>query len=179
MEFDESTAPEALKYNFTKWGGVRGEIPEPTEAGMQAYVKFHEDLISSDQGNREDQLRAEANAITEAAAADEGSVKIEGDLPDFEDLAAPEPPKRRTLREIILGDPDEARRTAEAVGEVCQHSPSVEQIWALPYRPRVAFINWISNILLFGSPEGYRPVGTSGSPAGDSGDGSTTSPAAT
>lgn len=176
MKFDASTAPEALEYDFTPWGGVAGTIPEPTDAILQGYLKFYDDLSDSD---AEAQLRAEADALT---ARSEGKVTIDGDLPELPgaepEKAEPTPVVKRTLQEIILGDEDVARRAVDAVGELCQQSPSAEQIWALPTRIRNGFASWVSNILIWGGPEGNQPAGTSGSPAGQNGDGDTTSPAA-
>lgn len=131
MGFDASQAVEPLDYDFTQYApDARGVIPEPSQ-----------DLL--------DQFERASNAGTNELGLDQAqqmriSAAVASDSPDLARLLADLP------AEIIerMQDPNFRAATRErmldAMAELCQGTPSRDEIAALPPRVREAFQNWLA-----------------------------------
>jgi hypothetical protein len=118
MGFDASSAVVALDYDFSEYvEDAKGTIPEPTSDGFQRYFARLQE------------------AVTGLGLADLG------DDPGPEQIG-------RAL--AALGDDAFAKISEtmlDATAELCQGSPTRDQIEALPYRIRQAFFGWLQGQL--------------------------------
>jgi hypothetical protein len=66
----------------------------------------------------------------------------------------------KRLSEYLNSDTTEAdEKSLHIVADVCSNQPSFDDLQALPYRARQAFLGWIVGMLLV--PEGARPATSS------------------
>lgn len=107
-----------LRYDFKAYGGVQGMIPDPSDEMIEQY------------------LRGMRDAAKEFSAAE-----------NTEDLSAEQ------LQELL--EDDQNMRLAEAqqviaglTAELCGGSPTKEQLLALPFRVRQAFLSWLQGKLV-------------------------------
>lgn len=137
---------EDMSYDFTKWGGPKGAIPEPTEHGLTSWLKAVDDVYGSTQA--EDDLITRANKMQlELEAKKAGRAKGRAKKPD------PEPPPVTWTGLFEKNLHAEARLTA-AAGELCQNTPSEADIATLPYRVRQAFLLWLVEQYVVGGGTG-------------------------
>jgi hypothetical protein len=141
MGFNAADAVSELDWDFTKYGGGSGIVPEPSE---EMVLRFQ-------------------HRLQEIAR-----VGQEGVEPDRAVRATNKRKRRPTFSEALdylrsLGDPDEgdeeAKRVSDlivdVVAEACGDKPSAEQIKKLPHRPRQAFYGWIVGQLT--DPKAWMP----------------------
>jgi hypothetical protein len=156
MKFNAQTAAaEPLEYDFTSWGvDAKGSVPEPTREAMSTFLEFYDKIFGESQTAREEALRAQVNEMQRQQEA-AGKVVIEGDLPGADVVEEPEPepvkPSRRSVRDLILGSDEAARQFSDAVAGLCQQKPSADEIWSLPQRIRMAFIDAAIGLFINGN----------------------------
>jgi hypothetical protein len=126
--FDAATAVEQLDYDFTKYGGGKGDIPEPTTGQLASYFNEIRDIAG-----RARELQAAAKKMSEAQADDTTEDSVSDDEAQ-EIIAAMD---KFSLEEF-------QHEMSSAVARLCSDSPSEEQLAKLPYRVLQAFIKWIS-----------------------------------
>lgn len=118
-KFDAANVVEALDWDFSKFDGGKGVTPEPTEKLLAAYLRDIGNL-TTDIAKRRKDLELPEDATTEQLVEAVSKLKTSDIL---EDLFA---------------------RMAEIMAELCQQSPSAEQINKLPMRHRSAFFSYMS-----------------------------------
>lgn len=135
-KFDAATAVEIMEYDFTKYGGAAGEIPEPTTGQMNDFMV----------GMR--RVLAEARTI-------QGN---EIDSENLKDKSAEE------LGEIMDAMEENMAHAAEfnakivaLTSEFCSGSPSVEELEKLPMRVMRAFSKFLMNEI---NPKDQESEGT-------------------
>lgn len=108
-----------LRYDFKKFGGIQGMIPDPSDELIEQYMRGMRDLAKefSHEGIDTDNLSA---AEIQDLMEDDANLQI----------AAAQ------------------RRVAEITAELCQGSPTQEQILALPFRVRQGFLRWLQTRLM-------------------------------
>jgi hypothetical protein len=107
-----------LRYDFKKFGGVQGIIPDPSDEMLEAFMRRLRD-IAKEYG---------ADDIDENATAEQLQDLMEED------------------ENLRLADAQKDQ--AEAVSELCQGSPNAEQLMALPFRVRQGFMRWLQRKLM-------------------------------
>lgn len=109
-----SDAVEDLEYDFSKWGGTKGTIPEPSQKAMKKY----QGILSRIQIDISKAMRALQDAREEDVD---------------EDMVAG--------LEKAVEDAD--TRLSEALAKLCQDSPSFDDLAVLPFRVKQGFVGWI------------------------------------
>lgn len=116
-KFDAGSVLEPLDYDFTKFGGRKGTVPEPDEVVLTEFLR---------------QLAEITNAIA----------KEHFDLPD--DITREElfvKAQELTTKDIL---PELSAALTKLYSEVlCQGNPPVEELNRLPLRIRGEFFKWI------------------------------------
>lgn len=137
MGFDARTAVDPLDYTLEPYvEGATGTVPEPTDAALERYFRTLREIV------------------------------VEAGISEL-----PEDASDAQVARVFVKLPDDAietmaEKTREAVIELCQGSPSREQIKALPARPKRAFIDWLTSQL--GNPTSSTAA-TSSAPASPNG----------
>lgn len=133
--FDAGNVVEPMDWDFTKFGGGKGTIPEPSDVEMERFLRKYRTLMGA---VRDEALASVEQAEQEAKAEAEGArrgVTLEE--------------ARQLMAEIDLTDEGSefARRVSEQMLDIVvgitKGSPSREQISALPNRIRGAFFGWL------------------------------------
>jgi hypothetical protein len=113
-----------LEYNFMPYAGS-GIIPEPSAIQIQAFRQALGEML--------------------------------GDVEDSPDKPAQDDPTlfAKRLSEYLNQDTTETdEKSLHLVADVCSNQPSFDELHALPYRARQAFLGWVVGMLLV--PEGVR-----------------------
>lgn len=118
-----------IDYDFTKWGGPKGTVPEPTRAAVNKMMK---DVTKAFKDAGLGPETAEGEVLSPEQVADTMN-KVEDDEM-FEKLT-----------EVLL----------DVLAEVCGGSPSKEALAALPYRPFQGFFGYLIGNLT--NPEASAP----------------------
>lgn len=126
-KFNAGTAVESMDYDFTDFGGSTGTIPEPTSTLVDGFFSRVKALAQEVRSN----LGGNVEDLSETEAAD-ALASMDG-----------------------LGMEDYERNLAEAISDLCQSKPSVEELMLLPFRVRAAFMQWLIGQL---RPEAPRPA---------------------
>lgn len=134
-KFDASTIGGDIEYDFSKWGGPSGVVPEPPRNAVSKMMR-QISAAFKEYGLRDD--NADDDSLTPDDVAKTMS-DAEDDEETFEKLSV-------TLLDAVAG--------------VCGGSPSREVLDALPYRPFMGFFGYLIGNLT--NPEGSRS-GTSNS----------------
>lgn len=108
-----------LRYDFKKFGGTQGIIPDPSDKMI------------------EDFMRGLRDAAKEFGAEDVDT-----------DAMTPEQLQDLMDDDENLKIEEAQRKIAELLGELTQGSPSAEQLLALPFRVRQGFMRWIQGKLM-------------------------------
>jgi hypothetical protein len=125
-----------LRYDFKKFGGVQGIIPDPSDEQIEAFMRRLREIAKEFGADDAEDLDLDN------ATAEELSALLEDDS---------------NLRIA------EAQQTlCDAYGELCQGSPDATALLALPLRVRQGFMQWLQRKLL--SPEASA-ADTGASPA--------------
>lgn len=114
----------SLRYNFTAFGGVAGIIPDPSDELLDAFNKGYRDLLK------------------EYGVTEDGEEIEDSEVPDLDELE-----KRADKPTFVQQQQD----VVKLIAELCQDSPSEEQIMKLPFRVRQKFVVWLQRQLV--SPE--------------------------
>lgn len=113
----------SIEYDFTKYGGVKRPIIDPSDEMIQTYHKKVHELIrenDSDDVPSEKQLR--------------------------EDPAQLKRIIERTRK--MIESMDTHHRMVDIIAELCQNQPSSEEMLSVPYRVRIAFIRFVQRELV-------------------------------
>lgn len=137
-KFDAATAVELLEYDFSKYGGTKGEVQEPTTGKVSDFFN-------------------NMRAVIQEVRALQGSA---GDLQSpAEDMSEEEIAQRMAaIEEASEGAQHFQQRTIELLAELCGAewedrgedervlvggAPSLDDLSRLPYRVLQAFSRWI------------------------------------
>jgi hypothetical protein len=118
--FDASTIVEELDYDFTKFGGKKGKIPEPSDEQIAALYAGMDKLVKEVAGEH---------------------VKLP-DNPSAEDLVI-------ALNQLTLGESYRPMLDGmtQLYADVCSGTPSVAELNQLPPRIRGLFFQWVAKEL--------------------------------
>ena len=121
----------SLEYNFEPYAG-KGTIPEPSSFQITSFRKGLAQMV-------------------EYAARNE-DIDV-----DVEKLPTAEYAKR--LSNLLREDTSEYdEKVLQMIADVCSNTPSYDDLTALPFRARQAFLGWIIGALII--PEASRPATT-------------------
>lgn len=144
-KFNAEECVEAMEWDFTKYGGGKGVIPEPSDLQMERFLRKYTILVT----------QAAQAAATRTIEVDQG---ILDRLQDAEEPILNEDgtPKMRVLtleqaievmKQIDVVGTDTSPAISEAMLDlmctITKNSPSKAQIKKLPNRPRGAFFGWL------------------------------------
>lgn len=142
MGFDAGAVVEPLDYDFTKFGGSKGTIPEPSDKAIDQLFK---DIATA--------MRTIVDKINPGGKdlAVEEVLLAMADLPEAADI----------------GYADMMHELAKAFAKLCQNQPPVTQMMKLPLRIRMRFFTWLVTEI---RPEDFgaatrNPAQVSGPPA--------------
>lgn len=128
-KFDAGTAVEAMEYDFTKYGGGAGIIPEPSGDVLDEFMQALAASMSTVQDvtnlGEIDTTDGEAVAAALAAIKDQDTIKQVDD------------------------------ELTELVARLTQGQPSADDIATLPFRVKQAFIGWLVGQL---NPQAEAPA---------------------
>jgi hypothetical protein len=128
--FNAATVVEALDWTFEPFvPGARGQIQEPTDDQIDAYLKSLKDLTASVRDKVPD-VPDGADPVDLMAAIDDLDATV--------------------VRELT-------EKMAEICAALCSGAPSQEQILALPPRRRTMFYGWLQQEVM--SPEAAPAAG--------------------
>ena len=113
--FDASTVCEGLDWDFSKFDGGKGTIPEPSDRAIAAFFK---------------EMSALTKKLIEKAEIP--------DAPSAEDVlrALADIPESELFMEMVSG-------TAKSYAKLCSNQPTVTQLNKLPMRVRFRFYAWL------------------------------------
>lgn len=128
-KFTAGTAVEALDYDFTDYvPGCAGTIPEPTTEQIETYFDRAREVAQ--------EVMAVKNKMDKVKNADgDGST---------ENLTEEEVTEIVTDLEEIDVHGLQAKMV-DLIADLCSQQPTAEQITALPFRVRQAFIKWVGS----------------------------------
>ena len=112
-KFDAAQAVEALEYDFTKYGGTAGVIPEPTDTLLNGFFQAQRDTLKVLGVTDASQLRNRETMMQVMANLPEDAMEKMGEL------------------------------SMESIATLCQGTPALEEIRKLPPRVRNAFMGWL------------------------------------
>lgn len=130
--FDAGNAVEPMDWDFTKFGGGKGTIAEPSDVEMERFLRKYRTLMGA---VRDEALASLKQSEEESVAAERSPVTLEE--------------AKQLMAEIDLTEEQSefARRISEQmldiVCSITKDSPSREQIGKLPNRIRGAFYGWL------------------------------------
>jgi hypothetical protein len=127
-KFDASSIGGELEYDFSKWGGSKGVIPEPPRFAVSRMLK------------RVDELFVELGL----RKAGDSEVKTPDDVIETMEKVNEEEVFEK-MQDGLL----------EILAEVCGGSPSREDLEKLPYRPFQGFFGYLMGELT--NPEASKP----------------------
>jgi hypothetical protein len=133
--FDAAKAVEPLDWNFEKFDGGSGTIPEPSERDLQTFTRKFRKLMQAilKEGSRVAKVEQErAKAEETAEEGEEATITLADALAALEDPDMPE----ETAMMVI-------DKMSEIVAELAHGSPTLETITGLPSRIRAAFFSWL------------------------------------
>jgi hypothetical protein len=113
-----------LRYDFKAYGGVMGRIPDPSDEMIEQFMT---------------RLREIAREF-----GDEELEQVDLDNASAEEINA------LLAEDSNLQIAEAQRAMCDAVGELCQGSPSADQLLALPLRVRQGFMQWLQRKLFAG-----------------------------
>lgn len=109
-----------LRYDFTKWSGKQGVIPDPSDELIEQFMRGMRDTAK--------EYQSEGGADVESLSAAE-----------LQELMDDDSNMRITEAQAAI-----AKLTADLV----QNSPSADELLALPFRVRQGFLRWLQGKLL-------------------------------
>lgn len=118
--FDASSIVEPLDYDFTKFGGRKAEIPEPSQETLVAFYAEMDEL-----------LKSVAGAFVELPKN-----------PSAQDLV-------ESLNQLTMHESYEPMLNGmtKLYAGVCANSPSEEELMMLPPRIRALFFQWFTKMM--------------------------------
>lgn len=119
-KFDAGTQVEELEWDFTKYNGEHGVIPEPTTAQIKTYFNDVREVAKQVQG-----LRLQAEKAETGDLSDEETAEI---LASMEQLDM----------EKFQGE------MKDALAKLCSGFPGRAQLDLLPHRILQAFMQWVT-----------------------------------
>ena len=114
----------ALRYDFKKWGGIMGQIPDPSDEQIEQLMHRLREIAKEFGDEELDGLDLDEASASELQAVLDSDAKLR--------LA------------------DAQRALCEAYGELCQGSPDATALLSLPLRVRQGFFGWLQQKLLSG-----------------------------
>lgn len=159
--FNAETVVEPMDWDFTKYGGGKGTIPEPSDIEVERFLKKYQLLVTQTLMAAQIKAADQLDGVIEQERAKRPK-------PDGEQ-AEDEPAKLLTLQESIevmsridsdelLSSPEAAEALVGLFASICKGSPSKDQILLLPHRIRGAFYGWVMGQLT--NPDFSAAVGT-------------------
>lgn len=109
-----------LRYDFKKFGGVQGVIPDPSDEQIETFMR---------------NMRDTAKEFGQDESVDPDSMSAEELQELMEDEAALQ------IKEAQV-------KISGLVGDLCSSSPSADELLALPLRVRQGFMRWLQGKLL-------------------------------
>lgn len=107
-----------LRYDFTAFGGVTGVIPDPSDEKLEAFNTAYMELL------------------------DKYGVGADVDKDD------PDAVKDAIERNKDVSFIEQQKEMMELIAELCDHSPSLEELQKLPFRVRQVYLGWIQRELI-------------------------------
>lgn len=107
-----------LRYDFTAFGGVTGIIPDPSDEKLEAFNTAYMELLDK-YGVGEDVDKDDPDAVKDAIERNKDVSFIE-----------------------------QQKEMMELIAELCDHSPSLEELQKLPFRVRQVYLGWIQRELI-------------------------------
>lgn len=139
-KFDAATAVEALEYDFTAYGGSKGQIQEPSTGAVNAFFNNMKAMFKEVKG-----LQALANVDVEEL--DEGQMgDLVGKMEDVGDISSKfQEHSTGALAELCGATwvPDEDAEDPKEQGHYEGGSPTHEDLKKLPFRVNQAFTQWL------------------------------------
>lgn len=139
-KFVAETSVEALEYDFAKYlpddPDAVGVIPEPTTGQLEAYFNSMRAMASK---IRDLQQKVKGLEAQSKSGEEVDNDEMERVLAEMDELSFAE----------YQGD------MVAAVSDLCSNKPTVDQIGALPFRVKQAFIQWITGEF---RPEAQAPT---------------------
>lgn len=108
-----------LRYDFKAYGGVQGIIPDPSDTKIEEFMRGMRDAAQEFSTEEVDVDNLTAEELQELMA-DDSNLRI------------------KDAQDTMMG----------LLGELCDGSPSKEQLLALPLRVRMRFTRWLQEKLL-------------------------------
>lgn len=124
--FQAAGAVEPLEYDFTQYvPDAKGVIPEPTTGQIQDYFNSAREMAKEVQG-----IRAQADRVQ--AADGDADAFSEEEIAEIVDQ----------MENLDIGE--YTGKVVTMVAALCSDQPNADQINALPFRVRQAFVKWVS-----------------------------------
>lgn len=150
-KFDAATAVEDLEYDFTKYGGGAGVIPEPSTGAVNQFFAQMRILLNEAKGLMPNAEQNEEMSPEEMAETLEGMDDTMAKAAEFQG------------------------RSAAAISALCSGEPSTEDLEKLPLRVSREFTKWLvrqinpkaeegpNNVQVLPAPQDRRPATKSSS----------------
>jgi hypothetical protein len=140
MGFVADKAVEPLDWDFSKYGAGSGTSPEPSTAEIERFNRKWRALVQALLAMRNAAITAETSE-TEEMSPEQAKQK----LLEYQGISLDDALQRLSSElddETLPGVDEVITHMAQLIAEVAKDQPSVDQIMALPHRPRTAFFGW-------------------------------------
>lgn len=140
MGFIADKAVEPLDWDFSKYGAGSGTSPEPSTAMIERFNRKWRQLVQALIAMRNAAVTAETSEAEELTPE-----QAKEKLLAFQGLNLDDALQRLSQElddEALPGIEEVIGHMAQLIAEVTKDQPSVDQIMALPHRPRTAFFGW-------------------------------------
>jgi hypothetical protein len=152
--FDAGSIVEPMNWDFSKFGGGSGTVPEPSDAEVERFLKKYQVLVT--QTLRTAELNAAQqldDAISKAAGTDESRLlTLQESISVMSQIDSGE----------LASSSDAVDALVDLFASICKGSPSKEQLMSLPHRIRAAFYGWLMGQLT--NPDFSAAADTKSSP---------------
>lgn len=143
-KFDAATAVELLEYDFTKYGGSKGEVQEPTTGQVSYFFAEMRKVMQEVRAQGSNKI----DEITEEMSEEEIAEKMDA----IEEASAGAQHFQQRTIELLAelcgakwepADTEEADGPTEPVLVLVGGAPSYDDLTTLPYRVLQAFSKWL------------------------------------
>lgn len=135
-KFDAATAVEAMQFDFTKYGGIEGEIPEPTTGQMNDYMVGMRRIIT--------EYRSLAGQVDQDKKPEDMTPEELGALMD-------------SMDDTMAVATEFNEKTVALTAEFCSNMPDATMLAMLPMRVMRAFSKWLMSEI---NPKAQEEAGT-------------------
>lgn len=126
MGFVAGDEVDPLDFDFTKFGGPKGTIPEPSQEAVTKYFR----AMARMSAEQSEGLRAKRYEVSEALAKEAAEAE---EAPSIVDLAL----------QAFDENTELGARELDAIAELCSGTPSRADLDLLPARVQKAFAGWL------------------------------------